>query len=385
MHDWRSVAALYAALLLNAGLFHEIGIWKKGSGEPWALGLMLAGVAGLLIWGAFLPSVAAETSFDSRLAARFGRWPAFIIYRLLLPAWAVSWFAAQAKAAVTCLDGLFPGAPIAWVAITALHPLQTAPFLMKVSLAAAIGLLLSTWPWLPAEWSRATEWPMAPGAPATYLLLWIVPALLLAGHWRTKQPRKVAVYGVAIPLVFSASFALITMLGAAGHSVGMSKLPLYLRYAGLRGQHEGWVKLLVLSFTLLAAARFAVWTGSLVSNWPRIAVTLLFGIATWLGLGSWGHSPAWLVTALPFAPLAAVLVVRSPISPMAGTAAWLTGWLIAWLPLASQDISAWLGDEGRQLPAVLTGSLTAFALAHLASRWQRAGKMRVDEVPSQPL
>lgn len=129
------------------------------------------------------------------------------------------------------------------------------------------------------------------------------------------------------------------------------------------------MKLLVLAFTLLPAARFAVWTGRLAAGWPAsmvstCSVAALFAAVTYFwGTHWWGRYPAWMILGLPFAPLAGVLAAR-PAPPTISTAAWLTGWLAAWVPLSIREVAERFGSDR---PAVIEGWLIAFVIAYVGA------------------
>lgn len=228
-------AALYAGLFLNVAFFQALVLERNTAGDPLALLGALAVLAGMLVWGAYLPAARAPgQTLAELLTSRFGRWPAMAVCRVLLPAWAAAWFAENVTVAGSCLDGLPLAALAVWVGLTVLDPLPTAPFLVKVAVAATAGLLLSTWQWLPGQIDELAEYAASSDRFVWTLLLWAPPALLLAGHFPTSHPLRVALFGVALPLVAGAGLAIFTMAGASGHSIRLLKFPHYLGYAGLR-------------------------------------------------------------------------------------------------------------------------------------------------------
>lgn len=321
MHDWRAVAALYAGLFFNLVFLQTMGFNRHLASAPFELtaGLLLGGI--FLARGVFWPAATSGLGFTALLTERLGRLPAMFIKWVLLPAWLLSWSSANIQMAGDTLTSwpMFFG----WLLLAGLgsaQPTTGSFFAIKVSVALVLGLLLSVRQFLPGIPIDPIAWT---GQPAQFLP-WSIPALLLAGTFRTANPRGVAVFGILLPVLIATMAAVYTTAGASEISMYFYKFPIYLEYAAARYDRLGWVKLMLLSFTLVLATRFAAYVALRLTGLERSVINSLVVTAALAACTFALRSPYWLLASIPFAPLAGVLAAK-PIAPRWALAAWLAG------------------------------------------------------------
>jgi hypothetical protein len=380
------IAALYAGLTLNLIVLESVGFSYHLVGNLPRLSLVL------LAYGIFLGAavfyVPARLSsnngppLEDILRSCLGGRAAWFSVKIIFPAWIFAWFFYNTAYACRLLEvsifhrtwfqpsfsrQLFVG--LLWlflIAPAAKAPLPTLArftvFTTKVSAILILGLALSSRDWIPngIEEYKAEGWAFAMPLEVN-LLLWTAPPLMFAGRLtgslRLSKRAFLAITagGIIIPVLFVALSAVLTMAGAEGVIGGwLRKLPSYFRYVYSRPHDIGWVKVLLMTFTLLAATRFAANLGvSVITRRPRLWIaalqTLAVIAATWiLDLGSrplnlYAMIRAWQYTALPFVPLAGVLCaaylntrggefVFTPAQQKLSILAWLAGCVVTILP-----------------------------------------------------
>ena len=303
MLDWRAVAALYAGLFFNLTAL-EVAGYDRGMAEA---------PLSLAIW-------------IGRPAALFIKW-------VLLPVWLVTWLGGNidiARHAVTGLPMFLAWLVVASIGVT--NPVRGALFgiKFKVSVALTLGLLLSVRDYLSFNYLDLIAWCGPPQSLSAHLLPWALPPLLLAGSFRTAHPKRVALFGIILPLLIAAFAAIYTMNGA-GH---LSVYFLAARFAA--------------HFTLRLTGLDRNTTNAILVT-IALAATLQF-IPAW-----WGEHPLWLLASVPFAPLAGVLAARRA-PPAWALAAWLIG-CVAGYTTGLNMVVGWLVSfvtcSAAQLPARL--------------------------------
>ncbi len=346
MHDWRAVAALYAGLFFNLTFLQEAGVDHGMAEAPFSLAIWLF-LGGLFLARAvFWAPATSGLNFTDFVMERLGRPAALFIKWLLLPVWLATWFGANISLARDAVTGwpMF----IAWVVIAGLGVLQPergAFFAIKVSVALILGLLLSVRHYLSFNYLDMIAWSGPPRSLSLHLLPWALPPLLLTGAFRTKHPKRVALYGIILPLLIATFAAIYTMNGAGEVSVYFLKVSSYGGYAAARYSQTGWIKLMSLSFTLILAARFAGHFTLRLTDLERnttnaILVTTALTATSQLIPAWWGEQPLWLLASVPFAPLAGVLAARRA-PPVWALAAWLAGCAAAYAT-ESNIFTGWL-------------------------------------------
>ncbi|MEP7362907.1 MAG: hypothetical protein ABI972_06595 [Acidobacteriota bacterium] len=340
-----AVSALLAGVFLNAALLRYEGMHYPNAAHPWQLLLTTIVYSLFLCFGVcYFPlrlGNRSEGSFDNIIQSVFGTTPAWVFKRVVIPVWAATWFAFLTTLGTSALGWSlthpFPVDPPGWPP----HPLlvhgiwflmigpiadaslprlaNSSVFVVKVSFAAILGLLLSSARFAPATIARIQGLDEMPGLTfESHVLIWAIPPLFVCANLirpyvaARRTARIILIVGIALPLLFVLLSAIYTMAGAAAIDGRWAKVPEYAEYAGARFHKIGWVKLLVLTFTLLTAARLAVNAAvrsltnrkSLVVG--AIVTALLMGASFWTQNSVWAQL-AWQYAAVPFAPLAGVL------------------------------------------------------------------------------
>ncbi len=404
------IAAMLSALILNAVLLQELGTHYALIVHPFPLllGLMtVAAFAGFSL--VYVPARLAAThdeEVEGLVRFYLGTHAAQLVWKVFTPIWAALWFALISSFGINCLEyslfqrqaaefgpalfrPMLPG--LLWLALVipwAAVPLARLPFLalllFKVSLAAILGLMLSSVSYVPDALSWLRNGRANPLPLNASLVLWIAPPLLVCFplfrpfRYDRRAIFKIVVIGVVLPVIFVVAAALITMAGAAEVNPRFRKGPLYLQYAAARPHQIGWAKILILSLTLLVPARFAAnrfaaiicrQAGGLAAFGCTaflIALTLALQHLYWESR-AWQY--AWQYAALPFPALAGVLtgvflatggsrpIKLSPRTRALLVAAWAIGVLI---PTTDQELTAvW----------VLCGWCGSAVLGYLVVRW----------------
>jgi hypothetical protein len=410
---------LYAGIILNAALLQSVGNSVALVGKLTRLSTVLVAYGAFL--GAAIFYVPARLSahngppIEDSLRSCIGSQGAWLFGKIVLPLWISAWFCYNTALALGCMDAslfhkdwsppsLLRRAFIGLVWLILIAPAAKEPlpklarfsmFTTKVSIAVILGLALSSRAWVSetiadyanSKWESAM--PLEP-----LVLLWVAPPLLLAG--RLTHDLKISKHatlsiiaiGIVIPVLFAVLSAILTIAGAEGIS-GMHpmKLPSYLMYAYKRPDQMGWVKVLLMTFTLLAATRFAANLGvSVITRRPRLWIAAAFttGIIalTWFVKGYW-IMRAWEYTAVPFVPLAGVLCaaylkarghafVFSLAHQRLALLAWVTGCVITFVPTWSERYP----DAAGLRPAwVILGWFVSFAATWLLTRTASHGRI----------
>lgn len=374
---------LFAALLLNAALLRLLGWHYHLAATPLSL------ASALIVTTIFLSGVLflSAGGFDQNILEVFGPRVIWVYHHLLVPVWAAAWFAAVSVTGIGCLESAMlsrgPDAgrtvliALAWVGLVApvaslglAQIAHTAVFLVKVSLAVIVGLALSSAAHVPDTLS----W-LQPGTPPLFplevpLLLWLTPPLLVAAPFLTQcrdHQFRIMAAGIALPLAVAVLCAIITMAGAAGLQEGFGKIPEYLQYAFARPRQLGWLKVLLLTFTTLTAARFAAnrlaAAMGLPTGWPGgFGVTTVLVLLTLVLRGTPHIYDAWQYAAIPFAPLAAVAAgvhVAGRGSAIRFPSRWV---LLAWI--AGIVVTVWPVATSSGDARVLAGAATSFLLSY---------------------
>ncbi|MBN8729169.1 MAG: hypothetical protein J0L64_01410 [Acidobacteria bacterium] len=301
-----SAAALLAGVFLNALFLDFVATFYTNFEYVWLLALRLTLYAAFLCFGViYFPLQLGERfngGVDEGIAFALGNGMAWAVRNLLIPIWASVWFVTLASFATSTLDTALLTArtgaahwpnwrvllSIIWLLLIApaasgslVRLAQSSLFVVKVSVVLIFGLALSTARYVPEAIERIREWEGSAPSLEPALLFWVVPPLVACSPLiRTvladrRTIRKVLMWGVAIPFLFAVWAALSTMAGASVLENGFRKIPLYSHYAGARFNKLGWVKLLLLTFTLLTASRLAanVVTHALVRRGGIVAGT----------------------------------------------------------------------------------------------------------------
>ncbi len=340
-----TISALLAGVFLNAALLNNLGVHYSYAAHPWRLSLTIIVYSLFLCFGiCYFPLRLGHRSagdFTNVMQAVLGSKPAWIFQRILVPIWAATWFSYLTSLATSTLGWSlthpFPVERSAWpphpllvngIWFLMIAPIAAAPlsrlanssvFVVKVSFAAILGLLLSSASYAPATIARIQAHDDLPGPELeSHLLLWVTPPLLacaslIGPNVAARRPlRIILLAGIAVPLMFVLLSAIFTMAGAAAIDMRWAKVPWYANYAAARFHKIGWVKLLVLTFTLLTAARLAANTAARSFTCGNrlaagvVATAFLIGVAFWTRNAAWVDL-AWQYAAIPFAPLAGVL------------------------------------------------------------------------------
>lgn len=408
-----AVAALLAGVFLNAALLNYVGTLYPLAGNLLLLALTLAIYAAFLGWGVcYYPlKLGAKHGggLDAAISAALGETVAWLVRRILIPLWASAWFLYLASHAIWMLSWvLLPRvsphdvahiewrAPMAAIWLVLVAPAasgslarlaRSSVFVVKVSCVLILGLALSTARYVPESITMIRErghGPLPPLEPM--LLLWAVPPLFACGA--LLQPllgdrrglRKAMAWGIVAPLAFAVLAALLTMTGAAVLEMRYAKVPWYLHYAAARFSKLGWVKLLLLTFTLLTASRLAA--NLVVNNFTQrqsvftgATGTVALLVITLAANNTMGEYLLWQFAAIPFAPLAGVLCgvwaatgtqpdsVRSWYRACA-IVAWLAGCAVAASPIWMPAEKGHYRFEGH----LLFGWVISFLLTWLTRR-----------------
>ncbi|MCC6536981.1 MAG: hypothetical protein IT162_05495 [Bryobacterales bacterium] len=360
-HDWRAVAALYAGLFWNAGVFAAV-TWQEG----YLSFLELGTGAALLAGGFFLPG--ARDPLAVLLHERFGPSGAWLFVHCLLPLWLAAWLGESMVLAANCWRGELAG--FFFVLAVALlwggHPARGSALLLRVSVAIALGPLIGAVRSVPdAFLMNRLFLPVLPSLHMSTPLLWAAPALLLAGYFTVRPPRPVAVWGVGAGMLAACSCAIITITAAGFEQIKYRHVPDYFGYVYQHGGRVDLIRLALLSLTLITAIRVAAYFAhalapdAVTRRLPRWIFLALFCAAAGL-LGtrwSWHGQPAAALMALPFVPLAGVLSARGGGTPRwAVCIAWTAGFLLTCAPLSMREFEL-------EQPAVFPGWALAFLLA----------------------
>jgi hypothetical protein len=217
-------------------------------------------------------------------------------------------------------------------------------------------------------------------------LFWVLPPLLLsdqlvgANRGDRRALTKFMVAGIAVPLVFTIVAAILTMAGAAELSIRNQKVPDYVIYAYSRPRQLGWVKVLMLTFTLLTASRYAANVTARILGRGRglaagiAAPTLLLAVSLGFSNDTWNYL-AWQYAAIPFAPLAGVLcgvyaTTRIPQRTLDSRDRHLA--LLAWvLGCAATGIPMWPAGWGSASAWMVFGWAVSFAATYAARTIRR--------------
>jgi len=400
---------LYAGLMLNAAVLESVGFSYALIGNLTRLCIVLLAYGAFLGFAIFyLPArLGADDGprIEDLLRSCIGSWGAWLFAKILFPIWIFAWFCYNTAYATRCLDvAIFhagwsePGIArrafigLIWLILIAPAAMQPFPklakfsvFTTKVSVALIFGLALSG----RAFFQTIASYPDTPWKSALPLeanvLLWMAPPLFFAG--RITRDLKVShrtllsiiAFGITLPVLFTVLSGMLTLTGAEGiGQMHPMKFPSYLRYADFRQNQLGWVKILLLTFTFLAATRFAASLG--VSILPRrskawILATIALAIFIVMeGQGNWMIPGVWEYAAVPFIPLAGVLCaayLRTRGRPFAfslahrcaALLACVAGCVVAFVPAWSEPY----GDPVGIKPAWVSLSwLVAFTFAWLS-------------------
>lgn len=407
-----SVAALLAGVFLNALFLDFVATFYTHFENVWLLALRLSLYSAFLCLAVLYFPLQLGMRFngglDAGIGAAMGIGTAWAVRNLLIPIWASVWFVALASFATSTLYTtlvpvraeagyshywrvLFSAIWLLLIAPAASGPLgrlaQSSIFVVKVSSVLILGLALSTARYLPEAIEKIRAWEGSVPSLEPALLFWVVPPIVASSPLirplldDRQKLRTVMLWGVAIPFCFAVWAALSTLAGASVIENGFRKVPLYSHYAGARFNKLGWVKLLLLTFTLLTASRFAA---NLAAHTLARRGGIAAGTAITAGLLllqhtidlSYWDTISWLrYISIPFAPLTGVLcgvyaVKRIEAAPaglgerICAIVAWLTGCAVAsspmWMP-AEHERPFFLGNH-------LLGWLAAFLLTWLTLR-----------------
>lgn len=410
---------LYAGLILNAVFLESVASSYTLAGNLTRLSILS------LVYGAFLglaifyvpARLSAHNSARIEDALQFcvGPQGSWIFGKIIFPAWIFAWFSYNTMVALSCMDAslfhkdwsqpnfvrrAFVG--LIWLILIA--PAAKEPFAKlakfsifttKVSITVIFGLALSSRAWVFETMAGYADSKWEAAMPLeTQVLLWAAPPLLFAGRL-TQHPKitkqailSIVAIGIMIPVLFAVLSGILTMAGAEGISgIHPVKIPSYLNYAYKRPGQGGWVKLLVMVFTFVAATRFAANLGvSLVTRRPRlwvaaaltIIVVTLVNALSFMG-GGYGDliMRGWQYTSAPFAPLAGVIcaayvktrnraLVFSPTHQQLAFLAWIAGCAITFAPTWSEQYPDAAGVRPAWIIAGWFVSFTATWLLTLA-------------------
>ncbi len=303
------LAAFYAGLTLNALFFGYAADLARGRGDTVAL------VAAPLVWGMFLLFgaywVPAQTGLGPRelVEAQLGRWVGGFVLWVWLPLWAVSWYGDLTSTFLYTVHAPFfrweeagrasVDTRIAvawpWVVLTAL----TGPAPVRISAAILLALPFAfreEWRWV---WTATPEQLCCGGTWGMQdLTLWLAPALLFAGRFPERRMRD-GVMGIVAPLVLAVLASSLTELGArranwVDAATGFGSV--------------GVIKMLLLSFTLLAAGRFCVSLfAERLGEWRRWWVVLPMTAGLVWAAPMWPYRWDWAHWASPFLALSGVM------------------------------------------------------------------------------
>ena len=384
---WRA-AMLGAGVLLNLSLLDSLSRDYSLIAHPaWLFAAISLGALFLCFAVLLLPAKLISrsgTSFVQTVEECIGARPAWVFQKLVVTVWAAGWFSSICWYAIYGLEQAIDSAPLRHgersraltVGVALFWLLMIAPaatvslaevarwsiWLTKVSFCAVVGLLLSAATLLPQVMDRLEglelEWRYLLGLEPS-ILLWTVPPLflavpLMAEPLATRRGRLIVFgAGIALPLLIGILAALLTTAGATTLSVINTKYPSYIAYILARPVKLGWVKILVMMFTLLTASRLAahVCAEALPGrrSWGKaVAVTALLlacNFALWKA--PWGFR-VWQMAAIPFAPLAGVLggtylAGAGPRRQAGSTVAWLAGCLVTSLPMFAAEYPSYSG------------------------------------------
>jgi hypothetical protein len=380
------ICLLYSGFFLNAAFLQFAGdqYFLLYSRTQFALVLLVAST--LLIGGVFYAParLGASSGLDLSGAVQLylGRAVSLMVNRALVPLWACTLFLYIGMMATISLDvslfhserpsiqpGLWRGLLIGLFWFVVIVPgvkdsltglARTSPLLAKASLAAIVGLALSTSGW----WGKFIDEvpsspPEVPVVLGSVIMLWAAPALLLVGTFtrNTAPPtgqRSILLIGtvIGLGLVFALVIGLFTLAGAAMTSVRFRKVPDYILYAYMRPHQLGWMKLLALCLTMILSARFLlnVVTRSLRSQpgWFLSAAVTGVLLGTAYAVPRDMAQTLWTRAAIPFPALGAVLtaahLTRKGAQPPTATdraaaaSAWMLGCIVCTLPLWVKSI-----------------------------------------------
>jgi len=381
---FRLVAVLYATLFFNAALL-ELNSYQLLTASqlgPFSVPVLLAAI--FLGLGVFYVPARLGQPLGWLAEACLGRVAGGFVSRFLLPAWLLTWCGFVSELGVRCLRySLFPETPsfpnenpfllgcalLIWFCVIVVASRasptsfsQTAVLPLKLSVVVFVGLAISSRPWE----SNSLGWVVfSDSDPYVRLLnsivLWGGPPILFVGNWLGPPPNEGRSYpasvvlesmalGVVLPVILAFLLGGLTVVGATGISNLYWKLPSYLGYAAARISHLGWVKLLLMTFTLLMAARFAANLAVMqvvrARNWATTSAVVAILTLPVIFLDSglvWG---AWCVPATLFLPLAGVFtsayLIRGADLTLPATArhvalcAWISGSAVACIPLGAR-------------------------------------------------
>ena len=416
-HGVWPVAMLYAGLVVNAGLLEYVGMDYNLAAHPVRLSLTLLLYVFFLCVGVFYIPVRLGnlngSSFEHVVKWCVGDKAAWVFQRFIVPVWAIAWFAYVSFFAMLCMELAFfyrdssqPGPGIArniliavvWFALIA--PAAGAPlpqlarssvFVAKVSFAVVLGLAVSSAKYVPNTVAWINYEVPAPMLPLeSHLLFWAVAPVLLAGHFvhgygsNRRAMTKVMIVGIAIPLAFAAFAAVSTTAVDAGVDMRFRWMPVYSSAVSSITHQLGWVKVLLLTFTLLTAARYAasLSVGSLCRERSLGAGAVITAILLAASFGmraiDW-RNYAWQYAAIPFAPLAGVLCGAFAVTRAPGFAldsrdqhlsvlAWIAGCITTCIPTWWTGYPAYSGMKPAWVLLGWTVSFTATYLAHTIRR-----------------
>lgn len=388
-----AVAMLCAGVMLNLVLLDSLSWDYDLIAQPGWLMAALGVGAGFLCFGVVGGPARLSRgfggSFEQAVERSVGSRAAWMFQNVLVPVWALGWFAVLSWSASEAIGRAMSYSPslrwesgalrtvgIAAIWFCMIMPAGRVPlaavarwsvWVAKVSFGAVLGLMLSTAGLLPRAWERLADFEIEGRRVwglESHLLLWAVPPLLLCVPLIAsvaKSRRALATVlgaGIVGPFSFATVAAMLTTAGATMLGVRHMKYPSYLGYAISRPEKLGWVKVLVLTFTLLTASRLVV---NLCADrlpgarsWEKsVGVTAaLLGMSFALREVEWGHR-VWQVGAMPFAPLAGVLCARAwsdtEVAPRWGCLAWAAGCLVTLIPVwfapyprSTQVLPAWV-------------------------------------------
>ncbi len=356
--------------------------------HPWAFAFMLS------LYAAVLCGAVLAHPDEGAIERAFGRWPAFVIRRLVIPAWVGVWFVSCVSMFVFCLERswtqferLFRPAEQVFAslicvvlvapAISDLATLaRTSVLPLKVSLGAVMGLAISAGHGIGPALERIESYGVAPSSIDPWLwfaldrplmLMALPPLFLLGPAFAGPHRGRRVLLAVALPVVLATVAAMVTVGG--GTSLGVPrKLASYYSYAAL-GRQYGWRKLFILSFTLFISMRLAAhWCAAGVPGAPGkvkhwAVVGTLVAVAYFSDVGK--LLGVWYWMGLPLIPLVGVLAACAlrPAStpPWRVQLAWLAGCLAAGMPY-------WLSERYSTYGYGLLGFVVSFVAA-LVARW----------------
>jgi len=372
---WMRLAAFYAGLVLNAVYMQYILMPRPG---------LLAAVLGAMIWGVFLLFgvylVPARTGMGPKtlIDAQLGRWVGALVWWVILPVWAISWFKE--------LTAVFTGAvhtPLfrweevnrisvdttiavywPWIVLSGLAGLNGVE---KVSFPVRVSLVILG----AAPFAYRDSWPDA----ARYLggldccaglwgmqvpILWLTPALLFAGLFEVRSIRW-GVVGIVIPMIGASVIALGTYAGAAVESIRVYKTANY--YVAVAGGGPEWkIKTALLALTVLAAGRFCVaLLSERLGEWRRWWVIFPM-IAALVWVVPLPSRLEWQLASMPLVALAGVMSAGylhrrsftfAPVEQRWAAVAWVCG--------STFGIAAYFSDETLPFGAWFIGFALAWA------------------------